>query len=130
MPEPLKPCPFCDTPAVVETRPGWVQVGCWALECDVAPATHAATMDRAVEAWNTRAAPREPGEAERLKDVLDWFNGDGESLVYRAIEDVAEDGRYNAKHVAQYSCDAIARLLREQLLAAPRPDAGEGTEEA
>lgn len=86
---------------------------------------HWPTIDVALY-FATRAAPRKPGKAERLKAVLDWFNGDGESLVYRAIEGVVEDGHYNVTHVAQYSCDAIARLLRDQVLAALVPIEGEG----
>ncbi len=53
----LLPCPFCGGVAIVVPA---AAIGVWRAgcagrrKCTVSPATHAPTLDEAVERWNTR----------------------------------------------------------------------------
>lgn len=67
--------------------------------------------------------------AKQLAVALEWFNGDGESLVYQAILEWAKDGDYDAEHIAKYACESIANRLRKELLDAITADETERSQE-
>lgn len=55
MPDELKPCPMCGSPAhLLECSLGFY-VQCTGAKCDIENAYHNWTAKRAVEIWNTRA---------------------------------------------------------------------------
>lgn len=114
MGETLKPCPFCGDKAVLKEDLRWH--GAFRVECSNCDATVWATGENnpasAIAHWNTRAAPRETGEAERLLEE-----------AWGIIANAGAGSWGNEKADWQLA----ARRWRDQWLAhisaaAPRPD--------
>ena len=117
MSDALKPCPFCGSNEVhvVEAGPGnWVSC----LDCD-SDGPVVGTIEKAVAAWNTRAALEQPGTAEAQARALDVLA----SISSMCVANLAMDVSLDAHEIGQMIYEATgmtepelaeAKRLREE----------------